>query len=468
MKESESPDEQLNPQEKIDEITYRASEMPEFNEVIKNAKGRADAISLQDTNREKSKNKKSIIIWIFLFTIILLVALFIFIIIVRNNKISNNVTNNLTSNINVPKNINNQKTNDKSVFMENGRYFREYRQPNIFAGISRTYGGYNSYADVGGKLAYIAEENNKYFIFFDGKKIGKSLGGVPINIVDSSGEPAYLILANDVSLALAFMGNIYIGEKRVDTQYDHSKDLIEYKDKIAYLGYRLMDQGYGGWFVNYNGKEYGFNYNGEIAELFVLDDRLSFIAMVKEDERTVTPGVVQIIDDKEVELPKDGYNGLYVKNSNNYPEYITEEGRNSEYNYVRDVAMINNKAAAVSYIPKEYKFASPKERSYAFYDGHHYGVELDDVLEVASVNNKIAIMGIKDGKNTIVYNGKFYGKRYDYLYDLLEWKNAIETMTEIVRSGTGIHNIGEVSGKLTYQATLFENGNFKNIIVMEE
>lgn len=416
--------------------------------------------SSKNIKSEVYKNKKSYIVWIFFIIVLAIILSSAFFIFLHNPNIDK-------------KNINSQKVDDKSVFIENGHYFREYQKPDIFPGMGSLYSGYSAYADVGGKLAYIAIENNEYFIFFDGKKIGKSLGGIPVNIVDSGGAPAYLMLLNNESFVLALIGNIYRGEKRVDTQYLYSKDLIEYNDRIAYLGYRPMKQpgGYeiGGWVINYDGKEYGLNYNGRIAELFILDGKLSFIAMVKKDERTVTPGVVQIINGKEVEIPKERYNGLYVKNSNNYPEYITKDGRNNrEYNDVRDIAMINGKPAVVYYIREETKFASPKERSYAFYDGHHYGIELDDVLEVASVNNKIAIMGIKDGKRIIVYNGKFYGKHYDYLYDLPEWKNAIETLTEVVKSGNGIHNVGEVSGKLTYQALLFENGNFKNIIVKEE
>ena len=44
MNESEFPGEQLTTQEKINEITYRASDMKEFIEIVKNAKSKVEAI----------------------------------------------------------------------------------------------------------------------------------------------------------------------------------------------------------------------------------------------------------------------------------------------------------------------------------------------------------------------------------------------------------------------------------------
>ncbi|MDD5109764.1 MAG: hypothetical protein PHI63_00935 [Patescibacteria group bacterium] len=342
-----------------------------------------------------------------------------------------------------------------ATFNEFGRTFREYGREYSDAG-DLFFGGY---ANVGGTLAYTARQGNQLFVVHRGGMIGQDLpdlGGI-LEILDNGGKPAFLALRSDLSPLGGFGSYIFFDGQRIGASYAYVRDPASISGKLAYVGIIKDSTRPGGQrsVVVYDGKEYGRAYD-EVETPFALEGKLAFFATRGADFMVVT-----VYDGKESILPESQFDVPAVKDAAGRVVFVYDNGT------ARDQAVFNGKAVTVD---------MGTDRSYAWYDGQKLGAEYDEVLEVAPVGGKLALLVQKKGRTLIAYDGKEYGHHYDSVYDLPGEKSDAYSLRMPYRMGkpqamfSAIKFVGDVGGKLTYLVTVgfSADGSPKQIIVQEE
>ncbi|TSC76004.1 MAG: hypothetical protein G01um101431_1022 [Parcubacteria group bacterium Gr01-1014_31] len=330
-----------------------------------------------------------------------------------------------------------------AAFVENGRTFREYGRQFTTVGI----GLGDSYASVSGQLAYLARDGQTMVAVFR-DEIWRSedadVGDV-VQIADVGGSPALVALKPSLSALGGFGSVIFHRGERFGDQYAFARSPLEVQGKLAFVGVDPGKDPSGAdrTAVWHNGSEFAAATGGALFP-FLYDGKLA-AAIV--DGGSVRVTVVEA-DGKETGLPAVQVDATAVKYPDGRVAYVLPTGDH------RDAAVVGGKLAMLP-LPVNGK-------SVVDYDGQTLGGEYDDVLEIAAVGGKLALLAMKAGTSVVVLDGQEYGQRYD----LREAAGARQGAEKFF----ALSQVGEVGGKLTYVAVVgfSPDGEPKRVVVLEE
>jgi len=216
--------------------------------------------------------------------------------------------------------------------------------------------------NIDGKLGFLAQEDDKFFLVVNGKRVGKEYDELPP-------RPNIMIDGK-----LAFVGG---------------------RNRLLY--------------VNYGGQELGPGYDS-IFSLTDVGGKLAYIA-TKEDIDYV------IYDGKVVSEGYTDVNILSLKSIGNKPAYISggqlifdDKEYGEEYERISYVADVSGKPAFI---------ARRDGKEFVVYDGKEISLEYDRVMGVAGVNDKLALNVLHQGKQFVIYDGQ-ESEGYQIVQDVSE------------------------------------------------
>jgi len=324
-----------------------------------------------------------------------------------------------------------------------------------FKEIGKEFSAVETYANVGGKLAFSARketDKSTVIVLWDGQEVGSYKTPAYVHIFDVGGKPAIWPTLNEYSEG----ANIYLDGKKLGEQYSIVKNPRSVNGKLAYVGwYQLPGADYPNSLINYDGREYGKSC--VLAdEPFELEGKLAFLCAGRS---WTNPVVVQVQDDEtEVKLTHALDTGI-VADASGKPVYIP---RNVEHLaiggktvFVSGAAIVNGKLVYITY-------DVVKNKHHLFYDGKEIAMPYDRITSLASVNNKIAYIGIRNNRAYVVYDGQEYGTEYHYVFDRKDGLDIDYTIAFFIP----IYNLGEVNRKLVFLVSDQNSG--KNFLVLEE
>ncbi|MDO8560148.1 MAG: hypothetical protein Q7S23_03925 [bacterium] len=337
------------------------------------------------------------------------------------------------------------------TFQEHGRTFHEYGRQFATVGVGLA----DSYASVGGQLAYLARDGQAMVAFFRDElwRSDDSDVGDVVQIADVGGSPALVALKPQLSALGGFGSVILHREERFGDQYAFVRSPLDVRGKLAFVGLNPGGEASTGdrTVVWYNGREYAAATRGTLFP-FLYDGKLAVAVVDGENVRAV---VVES-DGREAVLPSAQVDAATVKYPDGRVAFALPTGG------LRDAAVIDGKLATLPW-PVDGK-------SLVIHDGQTLGAEYDDVLEVAAVSGKLAFLAVRAGKSAVVYDGQEYGQRYD---DAGAGAGAVDDPAG-ARNGAAkffaLSQVGEVGGKLAYVAVVgfSPDGDPKRVVVLEE
>ncbi len=241
----------------------------------------------------------------------------------------------------------------KEVTEENGRFFFDPKDD------VKT-------ASVNGKLAYVAQADETWYVVYDGVPVGKKYirSSHPKSI---GGKLAY-------SASKDNKGFIVHDGVEVGKEYDNAGDQTEVNGKLAYIA--TLGTKY---FVVYDGKKYGKEYDK------------NEILFVSNTSKEVGGKLVYEAYDIKAEKPLVVYDTEILGPTYDKVDYESLQIINGKLTYI---AFKESKALVV-------------QGNTEFKNGY---TEISKLIEV---NGKIAYEAVKNGKSIIVYNEVEYGQEFD-------------------------------------------------------
>jgi hypothetical protein len=343
----------------------------------------------------------------------------------------------------------------------------------------------NAYSpmEIGGKLAFIAEREDKRFIAYNNQEIGGD----------------YWLMSNPVDVAgkLAFKAQKKKGDKFYivydGQEYGQEYDFIQYgpadiNGQAAYLANIGRE-----YFLVINGSKNGSNYSdvGNLVINNVINNEYAFYAKLlpKNGSNNVsnfsegTSAYVARQYGRDVivyngeELGKEydsvfqpqfvGGKLLYLAKKNNKILVIYNRERiGQEYDYVVNFTDINGRLAFIA-----------RQGSETFIDFDGEKIFIDKPQGLASINGKLAYISVQDDGFHMIYDGKEMGV-YDYIKKIIELHGKLAFTAKIDNRWALIYDNGQqkisgfdfiddlmiISGKLAFTAGI----ETKTFIMMEE
>jgi hypothetical protein len=351
--------------------------------------------------------------------------------------------------------------------------------------------------DVGGKLAFIAWDGGKSFVFYDGREVRDTYEGVDL-LKAASGSPAYLARKSGKSLLIS-------GGSELGVEYDSVLDFASFGDSVAFVA----EEG-GEEFVVFDGRELerGKGYSGIANLTLVGDGNIAYIALkdgrpvavyneeeVKDVSGDVAYGSLTDVGGKlAFEVKADGkssvfYDGAYVGRdyssasspigvngklafiaSSGGKDFVVYDGREKDkYDEIvsSSLKVIGGKMAFIAvkyYIP-----AVKKEKEFLVYNDKKFSGEYDSIIpeSLSLVNGKPVFLAVEGGRKILVQDGAEVRTSYDSIesfasirgYIAFAAKKGSENVVfykgSEVGAGRGynrIHSLTEVGGKLAFIA----------------
>ncbi len=263
----------------------------------------------------------------------------------------------------------------KEITEENGRFFFD-SQDDVKTAV------------VNGKLAYVAQTDETWYVVYDGVPVGKKY--------ERSSHPKSINGKLAYSASRDNKGFIVYDGVEIGKEYDNAGDQTEVNGKLAYFAVQGTK-----YFVVYDGRKYGKEYNKDEI-LFVsntpkdVGSKLAYEAydikakkrLVVYDTEILGPAYdrvdydsLQIIDGKLAYIAFKGSEALVVRGTTEFKNGYTE---------ISKLTAVNGKIA----------YEAVKNEKYIIvYDGTEYGQEFDSVGYPLDVNGKLAFYARKGFKH---------------------------------------------------------------------
>ena len=303
---------------------------------------------------------------------------------------------------------------------------------------------------VNDKPAYLAEENNKEFIIYDGKEIGRDYDSIDTSTIqDVAGRLTFLASKNGKRI-------IYHGGQELGNNYDIVETIEEngqypFKEvngKLAFAagkGHRKI--------IVYDGQEFGNEYD-TIDPAFYADvgGKLTFVAE-RLLEKFIVYGnkqVGQAYDSIDSLGAVDGRLSFTAKKGN--LTIIALENSKGELQFLQadyDAQQLTPVGGRLAYIGRTHAEpalnfgpeAEPGGERFVVYDGAELAREgrdydLIEDYSLQDIGGKLAFTALKNGKRVIVYDGKEIGENYDNVYSVKAINGRLAFAA--VKAGKGI------------------------------